>query len=575
MRILSHLSCTVLALAGIGLITGSIQAAVDLIPRPVRITQAEGAFTVTPATKIAYAPGFDNAAAYLAERLGSAFDKPVAVEATDATQPADGGILFAKAGADSDLGYEGYTLDATSNGVVIRSCGPAGAFYGAITLLQLMPSAVFRKPAIVDCVPGGTPKIEHEREWDQANLSTVKPVERINVPCVSIWDKPRFAWRGLLIDASRFYYTIDELKHYVDYMAIHKLNRLQIHLTDCDGFRMEIKRYSKLISVGARNIGRTKDLKRVLPDVPGKEEGYYYTQDELKGLVEYAAKRHIVIVPEIEMPGHSGAITASYPEMLCEKGRPDTPLRGSEVCPGKESTYEFLFGVLDEVMEIFPGQYVHMGGDECDHANWVQCPRCKERMEKEGLETPTQLHGYFVGRIADYVHKKGRTLVGWDEILESGAKEGAIGMYWRSGTSDKIVENAARLGQKLVMTPTAHCYFDYPQSADFENEPVRFGSSVIDTRRTYTLEPIPDYLEPENHHIVLGAQANLWGERIRTFPHALYMTWPRGCALAEVVWSPAEGKDYEDFYRRLNETHLKRLDAMGVRYREPREADRP
>ena len=549
--------------------------AVDLIPRPVKIEATEGTFTVTPATKVLYEPDFKPAAVYLSERLSAAFDRPVTADATDTAQPVDAAIVFAKAKADSNLGEEGYTLDVTPKGVVIRALGPGGAFYGAVTLLQLMPPVAFRQAAIVDCIPGGKPKIKYAREWDQANLSTVKPVKQMAVPCVSIWDKPRFAWRGLLIDASRFYYTIDELKHYVDYMAMHKLNRLQIHLTDCDGFRVEIKRYPKLVSVGAQNIGRTKNLKRIYPEVPGKQKGYYYTQEELKSLVAHAAARNIIIVPEIEMPGHSGAITASYPEMSCNKGKPDAKLRPSEVCPGKESTYEFLFGVLDEIMEIFPGEYIHMGGDECGHGNWIQCPACAARMKKEGLATPTELHGYFVGRIADYLEKKGRTLVGWDEILESGAKEGAIGMYWRSGRADKIVENAARLGQTLVMTPTAHCYFDYPQSDDDPNEPPRFARAIITTRTTYALEPIPDYLEPEKRHIVLGAQANLWGEKIRTFPHALYMTWPRGCALAEVVWSPKEGKDYADLYRRLTETHLKRLDAAGVRYRAPRTEDKP
>jgi hexosaminidase len=248
---------------------------------------------------------------------------------------------------------------------------------------------------------------------------------------------------------------------------------------------------------------------------------------------------------------------------------------GGEVCPGQEQTYDVLQNILDEMLDIFPGQYIHIGADECTKRNWTKCTDCQKRMKDEGLENVTGLHGYFVSRMSDYLQQKGRTLVGWDEILESGAKPGAIGMYWRSGRSDELVKKAAHNGQFLVMTPTAHCYFDYWQSPEKENEPQGFGGSVITLRRTYELQPLPDYIKQVNPQLVLGAQANLWGERMKSFPHILYQTYPRACALCEVAWSPEPdgGHDYAEFFQRM-QTHFKRLDAAGINYRQPTDIDK-
>ena len=567
-----------LVLSTLGLASASNLATasnLDLIPRPVRVTEKSGQMQVTPATKILYTQGTADAANYLAEQLGRAFDKPVTAKLTEETEPVEGAILFTTAKADLELGEEGYALDVAPKSIVIRAPASGGAFYGGITLLQLMPPVANLKPVMVECQLGGTPTKTPDKIWNRPNLNQPKPVDSFDVPCVSIWDKPRFAWRGVLADPARFFYTIDELKCFADYMAMHKLNRLQLHLSDHEGFRVEIKRYPELVSTGSQNVGYKKGLNRPYPTVPGKPKGYFYTQDELRDLVEYAAKRNIIIVPEIEMPGHAGALCNSYQDLLCVPPESGTLKMGNEVCPGKDSTFEFLQNVLDEVMVIFPSPYIHIGGDECTRRNWLHCSACKERMKKEGLKDLVKLHGYFVQRIDKYVRSKGRRLVGWDEILESGAKQGAIGMYWRSGRSDTIVEKAAKEGQSLVMSPTRFCYFDYVQSSDKENEPYPMSYQTITTERVLSFEPIPDYLKPEEQHIVLGAQGNLWGEQIRSFPHALYMTWPRACALAEVSWSPKEGKSYSDFYERLTRTHLKRLDAAGINYRRPREADKP
>ena len=543
-----------------------------LIPKPVQVSIGSGQFTITPATKVLYGKGDDrlaDAAEYLAGRLSLAFDKEVTARPSDATEPAAGTILLTTAPADAELGDEGYSLTVTERGVVILAAKAAGAFYGGITLLQLAPAEAFRAPAMVEGKPGGKPTLEAPRPCDEPNRSTAKPVDSLAVPCAKILDKPRFPWRGLLIDPARDFWTIDELKQYVDYLALHKLNSLQIHLTDHENWCAEVMKYPNLTPEKERNAANPEEVAR---QTYHKLARHYYTQEELKSLVAFARKRFVNIVPEFEMPGHCGALMRAYPECGCTVD--SKPMPGGEVCPGKEKTYQVLQEILDEMLEVFPGQYIHIGADECSKRYWGQCADCRRRMQTEGLQDVTELHGYFVRRMADYLRNKGRTLVGWDEILESGAKSGAVGMYWRSGQSEKFVEMALKHGQRLVMTPTAHCYFDFVQSPEKESEPQGFGGSVITLKKAYELEPVPDSIQRADPKLVLGVQANLWGERMKTFPHLLYMTYPRACALSEVAWSPAEGRNYAEFYARLAD-HLKRLDAAGINYREPTAIDRP
>ncbi len=543
-----------------------------LIPMPSKVVMGAGQFTITPATKVLYAKGdtrLADAAAYLAGRLSQAFDKNVVAEATGANEPLAGAILMTTTGAEAALGDEGYCLTVMGSGVIIRAPKAAGAFYGGITLLQLAPAEAFRGRAMVEGKLGGMQTQQPPRPCDAPNISTAKPADSLAVPCATVTDKPRFAWRGLLIDPARHFWTIDELKQYADYMAMHKLNSLQIHFTDHQNWCVEVKKYPNLTPDKAKTTAHPELLASQTYHKPARR---YYTQEQLKSLVAYAAKRFVRIVPEFEMPGHCGGFLRGCPECGCTVD--GKQVGGGEVCPGNEKTYQVLQGMLDEMLNVFPSQYIHIGADECGKRNWGKCSQCQKRMKAEALKDVTALHGYFVGRMSEYLQAKGRTLVGWDEILESGAKKGAIGMYWRSGRSENLIKNASQNGQYLVMTPTAHCYFDFVQSPDKKSEPQGFGRSVITLRRAYELNPIPADVAQVNPKLVLGAQANLWGERMKSFPHVLYMTYPRACALCEVAWSADEGRDYAEFFTRLK-THLKRLDAAGINYREPTSVDQP
>jgi len=543
-----------------------------LIPKPVQVTVASGQFAITPATKVLYAKGdvrLADAAEYVAGRLSRAFDEKVVAEPSNATEPPAGAIWMTTYQADAALGVEGYWLAVTEKGVVIRAPKATGAFYGAITLLQLAPPEAFRGQALVEGKLGAKATVPAPRPCDEPNYSTARPVASLAVPCATVTDKPRFQWRGLLIDPARHFWTIDELKQYADYMALHKLNTMQIHLTDHENWCAEVVKYPKLTSEKEKNAANPDAVAR---QTYHKLARHYYTQEELKSLVEFAGKRFVNVVPEFEMPGHSGAFLRGCPECGCTVD--GKQVGGGEVCPGNETTYRVLQEVLDEMLEVFPSRYIHVGADECSKRNWGKCSECRKRMEAEGLADATQLHGYFVRRMSEYLQKKGRTLVGWDEILESGAKAGAVGMYWRSGTADKLIQMASQNGQYLVMTPTNHCYFDYVQSPERQFEPQGLGAAVITLKRAYELDPLPDYILRADPKLVLGAQGNLWGEQMKTFPHILYMTYPRACALCEVAWSPAEGRDYADFFARLP-AHLKRLDAAGIKYRAPTTIDHP
>jgi len=548
----------------------------SLMPKPARVTMTDGQFAVTPKTRVLYS-GDDrrlpDAAAYLAGRLTQALGKKIAARAVDAAKAPDGAILLTTAGADKALGAEGYELSVTPKSVLIRAPRAAGAFYGGITLLQLAPPAAFRGQAMVEGVlggkPSGAPTRFKPRPCDAPNIPTIGPASSLDVRCATVRDRPRFAWRGLLIDPARHFWTIDELKQYVDYMAIHKLNSLQIHLTDHQRWCVEIMKYPSLTPEKQRN---SKDASRIKNATYHNPARRYYTQDDLRSLVAYARRRFVNIVPEIEMPGHAGAFIRGMPECSCTvKGK---LTGGGEMCPGKDRTYQVLQDILGELLDIFPSQYIHIGADECSKRRWSSCSDCSARMKAEKIPDVKHLHGYFVGRMAAYLQSKGRTLVGWDEILESGAKAGSIGMYWRSGHSDELVKKAAAKKQRLVMTPTAHFYFDYVQSPDRKSEPQGFGRSVITLKTAYAMNPIPDFVAAADPKLVMGVQANLWGERMKTFPHVLYMTYPRACAVSEIGWSPAGPRDYPEFLQRLK-THLKRLDAAGINYRQPTAIDKP
>jgi hexosaminidase len=515
-----------------------------LVPLPLKLEFRAGVFKLQPGIRIlADAQGRDTGR-YLAERLGPATGRSFQLRAD--TESATGNIVLTTRGANAALGAEGYELVVKEDSVVIRAPGPAGLFYGAQSLLQLLPTKVLAaNPA------GGG-------DWA--------------IPCVRIEDQPRFKWRGLLLDVSRHFFTRNEVEQLLDLMALHKLNHLQLHLTDDQGWRVEIKRYPRLTEVGAwrKGIGFGLDPKASTAYGPDGRYGGYYTQADIRELLACAAARHITLVPEIEMPGHAGAALAAYPQFSCSGGGYTTDAGGgifpAVYCPGNEETFEFLQNILEEVIDLFPGKYIHIGGDEVPKGNWQKCAKCQARMAAEGLANEKELQSYFVRRLEQFINSKGRSLIGWSEILEGGLAQNAAVMDWIGGAVE-----AAGAGHDVVMTPTTHCYFDYYQSTNQTAEPRAIGG-FLPLDQVYSLEPVPANLAPQYQSHILGAQANLWTEYVPSFKHAQYMIFPRLCALAEVAWSATASRNYADFARRLR-TQFERLDQLGVNYRKgiPRE----
>jgi hexosaminidase len=441
--------------------------------------------------------------------------------------------------AQPTLATEGYTLSVTPGRVVIRAGGSAGLFYGVQSLLQLLPPEVLAP----------------------------NPVQGIDwtVPCVQIEDRPRFPWRGFLLDVGRHFFNPAEIKQVLDLMALHKLNTFHWHLTDDQGWRIEIKKYPRLTEVGAwrKGIGFGLDPKAGSAYGPDGRYGGFYSQAEVRDIVAYAQARNITIVPEIEMPGHASAALAAYPQLSCFGGPYNTDIGGGiyagVYCAGKDETFEFVQNVLAEVCRLFPGKYIHIGGDEVPPDNWHKCAKCQARMQHEGLKTEKELESYFVRRMEKFLNSRHRNLIGWSEIREGGLAQNAVVMDWIGGAVE-----AASGGHDVIMTPTTYCYLDYYQSTN-QPEPKAIGG-YLPLNQVYGFEPIPPKLEPRFQRHILGAQGNLWTEYIASLNHAQYMMFPRLCALAEVAWSPAAARNYNDFTRRLR-VHGRRFDQMGVHYR--------
>jgi hexosaminidase len=440
--------------------------------------------------------------------------------------------------SDRALGKEGYGLKVTSNGVSITAYGDAGLLYGLETLLQMMScqSAVGKGKEVV-----------------------------LRVHAAEIRDVPRFGWRGAHLDVCRHFFPKEFVKKYLDILAFYKLNTFHWHLTDDQGWRLEIKKYPKLTSVGAWRADRESlpwDARE--PQRPGENASYggYYTQEDVREIVEYARQRSITIVPEIEMPAHAVAALAAYPEFSCSGGPftvvpggiwPDTTI----FCAGNDRTFEFLENVLSEVIGLFPGQYIHVGGDEADKSAWKACPRCHARMEAEGLHDAGELQSYFMKRIEKFVVGNKKRLIGWDEILEGGLPPEATVMSWR-GIVGGIA--AAKAGHNVIMSPTSHCYFDYYQGRP-EAEPEAIGS-YLPLSKVYEFEPVPDSLTALEATRVLGGQANLWTEYVPTPAHAEYMLLPRLAALAEAVWTPRDLREWVGFSGRVR-GHLSMYRSLG------------
>jgi hexosaminidase len=514
-----------------------------LVPRPLHLERKTGDFVFKSDTAILVEKGSTDAASVgkqLAERIRRSTGFNLAVTPLDGQTAIQNAILLTVKNADAALGAEGYTLEATPDDVKISATAGSGLFYGVQTLLQLLPPQVFSPT-----------KAEGATVW--------------TIPAVHIVDRPRFPWRGLLLDVARHFFNKEEVKNYLDLMAQHKFNMLQLHLTDCVGWRVEIKRYPKLTQIGAwrKSIGFGLNSKDSAAYGPDGRYGGFYTQDDIRELVSYAKARYITIVPEIEMPGHSAGALSVYPEFSCFGGPYDRDAGPMGIyCPGNEAAFTFLQNILAEVASLFPGKYIHIGGDEVSKDNWTKCPKCQARIKQEGLKNTNELQSYFVKRIERFVNDQGRTLIGWDEILEGGLAPNAVVMSWR-GVEGGIA--AANAGHDVVMTPVSHCYFDYYQAKS--GEPKAIGG-FLPLEAVYGFEPVPKAIAADKVHHILGAGGTLWSEFFPNYAHAQYMTYPRACALAEVTWTDPKLKKWEDFRNRLD-MHLQRLKVQGVNYRRP------
>jgi len=502
---------------------------VNIVPLPVTVNVKDGYYTLPDTVTIsAINPDEISAAAFLIDFFNTQ-NVPAKIVSDSV------GSISLRSFVSKEILPEGYNhIVVNTDGVDIFSTSASGLFYGAQSLLQLIQN-------------------------DQLTLK---------VPVLTITDYPRFSWRGLHLDVSRHFFPVEFIKRYIDLMAQYKFNTFHWHLTEDQGWRIEIKKYPKLQEIAAF---RKETLLGHYSDQPhkfdGQRYGGYYTQEEIKDVVAYAAKRHVTIVPEIEMPGHSLAALSAYPVLGCTGGPYEAAtlwgVFDDVYCAGKESTFAFLENVLDEVLDLFPGEYIHVGGDECPKARWKDCAHCQKRMKAEGLEDEHELQSYFIQRIEKYLNAKGRKLIGWDEILEGGLAPNAAVMSWR-GEDGGIA--AAKAGHPVVMTPGFALYFDHYQG-DPENEPVAFGGNTP-LKKVYEYEPIPAALSQEELSYILGAQANVWTEYIKTPEHVEYMVYPRALALAEVVWSQRENRNWANFVMRLPH-QLKLLDQQKVNYRKP------
>lgn len=509
---------------------------INVIPAPQSVKYGSGNFQLDQSTRIVVSVESAKIGHLLADLLrpSTGLALPVVIDG-DTAVSLPNSIIFHLTNAIEN--EEGYRLDSTSEQIRIEASTPGGLFYGFQTLRQLLPASVESRSAVANDAWG--------------------------VTAVTIEDAPRFRWRGLMLDVCRHMFPIDFIKKYIDLMALHKFNKFHLHLTEDQGWRIEIKQYPQLTAVGSQRSATPFPADRNTLD--GKPYGGYYTQEQLRDLVAYAQDRFITIVPEIELPGHSVAALTAYPHLGCRgDGYAVRTFWGIEedvYCAGNEDTFTFLQNVLSEVMAIFPSEFIHIGGDECPKDRWKVCPKCQARIEEEELADEFELQSYFVRRIDNFLTQNGRRLVGWDEILEGGLAPNATVMSWR-GSQGGI--DAANAGHDVVMSPNTHCYLDYYQSEEVDKEPPAIGG-YVSLEKIYNLNPLEGINEEQALH-VLGGQANLWTEYIPTPAQAEYMTYPRASALAEVVWTAGEARDFEAFNGRLS--HLnKRLDHHNVNYR--------
>ena len=507
----------------------------SILPQPVSIVRDEGYFQLTPNTVIITDHEMQVIGTQLANALAPALGFLPRVLTDEHPD-----LPTISLGIDPELthlGQEGYALKVTERQVTLRAAYPAGVFYACQTLKQLLPVEIF----------SATPA---EQTW--------------NIPAVSIEDFPRFSWRGCMLDSARHFIPKYEVIKLIDVLALHKLNVLHLHLTDDQGWRIEIKKYPRLTEVGAYRKETVVGHARRPQGYDGTPHGGFYSQDDLREIVAYAADRFITVVPEIDIPGHAQSVVASYPELGVLKAPVEVATTWGihpYLYNPTEEVFQFLRDVLTEVMAIFPSAFIHIGGDEAIKDQWKGSQQVQAVIKELGLKDEDELQSWFLSQIGTFLVQNNRRLLGWDEILEGGLPSGATVMSWR-GIEGGIV--AAQAGHDVVMTPTSHVYLDYYQSND-PAEPLAIGG-YLPVNKVYAFDPIPAVLTPEQAHHILGAQCNLWSEYVPTTKHLEYMLFPRAIALSEVVWTPGERLDFSDFRGRL-EVHEARLASLNVNFR--------
>ncbi|MFT3702777.1 MAG: family 20 glycosylhydrolase [Agriterribacter sp.] len=519
-----------------------------IIPEPVSLTQKQGAFILKDNTPV-YINGAS--AEKVARQLVHSLSTATGFNFNIVNNTSGAGIqLILNSSQDKESGSEGYKLNVSQDEVVITANEAAGLFYGVQTLLQLLPKEIESKTVVKNV------------NW--------------SIPAVEIKDYPRFGWRGLMFDVSRHFFTKAEVKAFIDDMAKYKFNLLHMHLTDDQGWRIEIKSLPKLTSVGAWNVKKTGTFNYFsdpLPDEP-RDYGGFYTQDDIKEIVQYAKDQYINILPEVDVPGHSLAAIASYPELSCTPGADKYKVNSGEkfmvwppkghfyglldntLCPANEKVYDFLDKVFTEVAALFPFEYIHMGGDETARNFWEKSPQIKAFMQKEKLKNLDEVQSYFVKRVEKIVESKGKKLIGWDEILQGGLAPNAAVMSWR-GIEGGIA--AAKQKHEVVMSPTSFVYLDFMQG-DAATEPPVYATLRLN--KTYQFEPVPEGVDAQ---YIKGGQANLWTEQVYNTRHLQYMLWPRAFAVAEAVWSPKEKRNWEQFSQHV-EKHFERFDIAEKKY---------
>ena len=497
----------------------------NVIPLPHEIVMVDGnSFVVEKDTRILYPENnvlLERNAQFLAKYIEEATGRRLKVETWQGGNEENVIILGLDASIDNPEGYE---LTVSPDRVTIKGQAANGVFYGLQTLRKSVPAIAYGLDIIL--------------------------------PAAVIKDAPRFAYRGMMLDVGRHFFSVDFVKRYIDLLAMHNMNYFHWHLTEDQGWRIEIKKYPRLTEIGS--IRKETGIGASRTEFDGKPYGGFYTQDEIKEIVKYAQEQYVTVIPEIDLPGHMLAALAAYPELGCTGGPYEVACHwgvfSDVLCIGNEKTYEFLEGVLAEVIELFPSKYIHIGGDEAPRTRWETCPKCQVLAKKEGLKpdrehsTEDRLQSYCMKRIERYLNEKGRQIIGWDEILEGDVAPNATVMSWR-GMQGGI--KAAKLKHDVIMTPNDYMYFDYYQSADKGQEPLAMGSGVT-VEKVYGFEPVATELENEEKKHILGVQANMWTEYIATPEHVEYMMVPRMAALAEVQWMMPEEKDYQEFLKRLN-----------------------